>query len=63
VHCPYAHGTADLRTPVFDSRDISGVNEDESELASKAFSILVQETYFEDPAWDGILITFTVHCF
>ena len=48
---------------MFDSRDISGVNEDESELASKAFSILVQETYFEDPAWDGILITFTVHCF
>lgn len=53
VHCPYAHGAADLRAPVFDSRDINNVNEEDPELASKAFSILVQETYFEDPAWDG----------
>ena len=51
VHCPYAHGPADLRAPLLDIRD---VNEDDQELATKAFSILVQETYFEDPAWNGV---------
>jgi len=59
VHCPYAHGAADLRNPVFDSRD---VNEDGAELASKALSILVEETYFEDPAWNGISVAFVARC-
>jgi len=55
VHCPYAHGTADLRAPVFDSRDVINVNEEDPEITSEAFSVFVQETYFEDPAWNGIL--------
>lgn len=58
VHCPYAHGAADLRAPVFDSCDVSDdINDASADRASKAFSILVQETYFEDPAWDGLLMT------
>lgn len=62
VHCPYAHGAADLRAPVFDSRDLRHVNEEDPELASKTFSILVQETYFEDPAWEGISMT-DLYCY
>ena len=65
-HCAFAHGPNDLRSPVYDVRELQGagrVEDDEGRLVSPLVGSLEKDrgVLVEDPRWQGVLMLSTVH--
>lgn len=67
MHCAFAHGTQDLRSPTYDIREIQAMERGESPTDSTAgmemsTSMEKEKILNDDPKWNGLFAVYFVCC-